>query len=546
MVSQIKKIGMISLGFLPILLFINLPNFNKFVNSLWPPKSVDIKTKPIPNAIVSIKPTAKPPATENFDVVVYGDELPGICAAIWAKKTLGKNGKVALVRSNKSQEMLGGLLTRGGLAYLDFDKTPLWYSQPYSQCFRTFLKKANVQASCVEPNAADKALKQMLAEGNIKLISDAKVKPYLADQKIQYLEIPQKHLHLKAHSFIDATQDAELARKSGLSYYRGYESQSPKLKNETLSVSVIPTIQGLNISDIARVEGNILQSDDMMSIIEKRIWRQEDPKSAKFWLNNFWRPIYKAYYDGYYIRSVALGATYHFSHKVPFDTDGFFFDKANICAIGDNAVSWNGFLFKYPVDTLIKMEETGKKPTPEMEKKMASLQEWLQRLSGKKIKFVMPEELYIRHSLNIKDVVDPLTGQEIMKGGTSPEQSIGTFSYEFDLRGGVKGLSLKNPPLPVYNFGIENALASKIKNLAIVGRSSGYVGIAVSVGRILTVNIYQGQGLGVAAAIASQSRISLNRVTSKDVREKLENLTGRRTRFYGRDTSQGVNFSDIK
>ncbi|NET54879.1 MAG: FAD-dependent oxidoreductase, partial [Symploca sp. SIO2E6] len=62
----------------------------------------------------------QPPApfiTQNFDVVVYGDELQGICAAIWAKKTLGDEGKVALVRSNPADELLGGLLTRGGLAF---------------------------------------------------------------------------------------------------------------------------------------------------------------------------------------------------------------------------------------------------------------------------------------------------------------------------------------------------------------------------------------------------------------------------------------------
>ena len=88
---------------------------------------------------------------------MYGDEVPGICAAIWAKKTLGAKGKVAIVRSNYASAPLGGLLTRGGLAYIDLDKIPDWYRQPYAQCFKEFLDKANAPESCLDPKLADRA-----------------------------------------------------------------------------------------------------------------------------------------------------------------------------------------------------------------------------------------------------------------------------------------------------------------------------------------------------------------------------------------------------
>ena len=58
-----------------------------------------------------------------------------------------------------------------------------------------------------------------------------------------------------------------------------------------------------------------------------------------------------------------------------------------------------------------------------------------------------------------------MTGKEIIKGGTSAENSIGTFSYEFDFRGGVKGLGINNLPLPRYYFGIESALAKNVNNI---------------------------------------------------------------------------------
>jgi len=194
----------------------------------------------------------------------------------------------------------------------------------------------------------------------------------------------------------------------------------------------------------------------------------------------------------------------------------------------------------------MKLDENGRKPTPEMIKKMSLLQNWLQKYSQKDVRVILPPEVYVRHTVSIKDVVDPLTGQEIIRGGTAAENSIGSFSYDFDFRGGVRGLSVKIPPLPVFNFGIENALATKVNNLGIVSRASGYVGVAVSVGRILTLNIYQGQAVGVAAAMAKELGVPLNSMKSPQVRKTLESLTSQTTYFYGKDTSNGQDISQVK
>ncbi|NET57892.1 MAG: FAD-dependent oxidoreductase [Symploca sp. SIO2E6] len=489
---------------------------------------------------------AELPIAEYFDVLVYGDELPGICAAIWAKKALGDSGRVALVRSNAATEQLGGLLTRGGLAYLDFDKT-YWYEQPAAQCFRNFLAKANIVEACVEPNNADQALKEMLAEAGVTIISDSPLTPYVANQEIQYVDVTESKIRFKARSYIDATQDAQLAREAGLAYYQGYESQSPQLQNATLSVSIIPLITGLSISELRSIEQQIIDDAELMANIETSIREQQTPGLANFWLQDFYSPIYKAYLDGYFNRSIALGAAYHLNYNHPFNLDGFFFDKSNICVLPEDSLSLNGLLFKYPVTQQRQIEANGLKPTQEMMTEMVNFEAWLQDISGKdNVQVIIPPEVYIRHTLSIKDVINPLTGQEIIQGGTKPEDSIGSFSYEFDLRGGVKGLSGRIPSLPIFNFGIEHTLASKVNNLAIVSRSSGYVGMAVSVGRIQTVNVYQGQGVGVAAAIATQSDTPLNTITSVEVRETLEILTGLTTQFYGRDITRGLDYSNIR
>ena len=545
-----KKLASIAIFFVAVKILVDSPQFQQAANDITHrnPASATSDTETLRQKASSPAATASQTSPEQkFDVVVYGDEVPGICAAIWAKKTLGEKGKVAVVRSNYATALLGGVLTRGGLGYVDLDKIPDWYRQPYAQCFKDFLDKANVPESCLEPKTADKALKEMLSEAGVQVISNSTLTPHVVNQKIEYAEVKESNIKIQANSFIDVTQDAELAIKAGLSYYTGYESQNIKSKNETLAVSVVPTITGLTIADLRKIEDDILYDTPLVENIKASITKYKDDASTEFWMRNFLTPIYQAYRDGYNIRSVAIGAAYHVDRNLPFTQDkGFFFDKANVCVYKDNSLSWNGFLFKYQVDELMKMEANGRKPNAEMVKEMSHLQEWLQKKSGKDVRVFIPEEIYIRQTLNIRDVVAPLSGKEIIQGGTIPEKSIGSFSYDFDLRGGVKDLGSRIPPLPTYNFGIESALASKVSNLAIVGRSSGYVGMAVSVGRIATVNIYQGQGVGVAAGLASKLGVPLNTITSSKTKQTLETLTGKTTYLSGRDTSYGVDYKEVK
>ncbi|NES07844.1 MAG: hypothetical protein F6K22_36700 [Okeania sp. SIO2F4] len=126
------------LSLIPLSAAQHLPKVSKnLISTFWQ----NITSKNIPNnSLTTATPSPSPskppkpplPTYKNFDILIYGDELQGICAAIWAKKTLGTTGKVVLMRSNYDRQPLGGLLTRGGLADLDYDKTPGWQNQPYS------------------------------------------------------------------------------------------------------------------------------------------------------------------------------------------------------------------------------------------------------------------------------------------------------------------------------------------------------------------------------------------------------------------------------
>ncbi len=543
------------LSLIPLSAAQHLPKVsNNFISTFWqnitpknsPNNSVNTPT-PSPS---SSKPPKPPlPTYKNFDIVIYGDELQGICAAIWAKKTLGTTGKIVLIRSNSDSQPLGGLLTRGGLAYLDYDKTPGWENQPYSQCFRNFLKKAKIVEACVTPDLAAKAMKEMLEAAGIMVISNASITPYVENKKIKFVQINDTNIRVKASAFIDTTQDAELARKAGVPYALGFASHDNKLENETIATSIVPTVTGLSIYDFKNLESKILYNPPLMAKIKTKIQSEQAPLLAEFTLTKFRLPIIKTYQDGYINRSIALAGAYHIHRKHSFNlgfSSRFLFDKLNICRLSKSSLSLNGFLFKYDSKKVRQIELNEFKPTQEMITEMKELETWLRQISGKDVKVVIPSEVYIRHSLNITDVVDPLTGKEIIKGGTSAENSIGTFSYEFDFRGGVKGLGINYLPLPRYNFGIESALAKNVNNLAVVGRSSGYLGIAVAVSRIQTISIYQGQAIGVAAAMANQKGIPLNQMTSAEVRKKLEILTGRKTKLKGINRTGNRDYSHVK
>lgn len=485
---------------------------------------------------LSIETEQKIPSA-YFDVLIYGDEIPGICAAIGAKKVLGDNGRVALIRSNEASEPLGGVVTRSWLVFADLDKLADWQKQPTAQCFNDFLKKASVAGGSFDIKQTDITAREILKKAGVTIISGSTLKAYVENQEIKFVEADETHNLFQAHAYIDATQNAELARTSGLSYFQGFESYSPKLRNATLSISIIPKITGLTFKELAGIEINILMNSRMMSRIKTALIKDNPQKLVNLLIRGFYSPMYQALPDSYDARSIALGAAFHLYSQKPLKMEKFFFDRGNISIQKDGSLVWNAFLLKYTAEQVLDLEENGRRPTQEMVDEIRLVENWMRQLSGKKVKFYLPREIYVRHSLNIRDVIEPLTGDKIIKGGTLPKNSIGSFSYEFDVRGGIPGLAGKMPSRPVFNFGIENCLANKLKNLAIVGRSSGYIGLAPAVGRILTLNAYQGAGVGVAAGLANRLSVPLNTITSQQVRKELERLTGLTTPLHGREHS---------
>jgi hypothetical protein len=175
-----------------------------------------------------------------------------------------------------------------------------------------------------------------------------------------------------------------------------------------------------------------------------------------------------------------------------------------------------------------------------MQREMLFITTWLRSLGATSVTYA--SELYIRHAGNVTGVVEPLTGTRMLLGGVPANEALATFSYHFDVRGGIPGIGEKANRLgwfkslsfkqPIFNIGIRHALIKNVPNLAVVSPCSGFEGFACSVGRIVEFNAAVGQGVGIAAVNAILNNKNLADVSNQEVRQVLAE-TGQLPKIFG-------------
>ena len=362
--------------------------------------------------------------------------------------------------------------------------------------------------------------------------------------RVRFAPSPTGALHI-GHGW-SAVQAHDLARAAGLAHSSGFATLGyPK---STLPVSPVFRTEGLSALQLQAIEKSILGNPQQLTKIKDNILAELNntpdglspkPEKIKWIFNNLDKPMYVGE-DFIDVRSIALGASYHLYRGKPYDlTKGFLFDKANIALLPGNRLSWNAFLYRVTAQEAMNLVQGEYKSTAEMLDELKAFERWLHTFKeGRSARVIPPEELYVRHSLNITDVVKPLTGREILHGGRSALDAVGTFSYYFDVRGGIEGMKGKMPKV-TFNFGIEHAL-SKLENLAIAGRAAGYYGLAPAVGRILELNVSIAAHLGVAAALSKQKNTPLNSITSSQAYKQMEALTKVKVKLQGKNQSGQV------
>ncbi|MFM8525430.1 MAG: FAD-dependent oxidoreductase [Cyanobacteriota bacterium] len=115
-----------------------------------------------------------------------------------------------------------------------------------------------------------------------------------------------------------------------------------------------------------------------------------------------------------------------------------------------------------------------------------------------------------------------LSAAVMAAGGTTPGQSVGTFTYRLDIRGGLRQrTTLPNQPV-TFNVGYRHTLPREVDNLAVLGPAGGFGGLGVSAGRIIELNVTVGQGLACALGLALDRNLSLSAIDPEAVPQALD------------------------
>ncbi|MBE9040750.1 S-layer homology domain-containing protein [Oscillatoriales cyanobacterium LEGE 11467] len=507
--------------------------------------------------------------SNTYDLIVYGDEVPGILGLVSAAREYYRRMRqyprtLLMVKSN-AKDGLGGTLVRGELAYLDRSSLDWNFLQSMglptfgdpANIYKEFLKRAEVDWIALDPKKGDAAARWMLGQVGAQILSNVRIESTIVENSLLTGIKLRRGDTYWGKQFIDATVNAELAQFAGVRKLKGYETFG--LPESELPVTLCFQTEGLSIPTLKQVETSSLTRFSNPRDLEAQHWLDIAAGFAAelatilrgdlFDAAGRLKTLYQAK-DFVDIRSRALSIAYHSfrQKKWSLAETGSVFDNGNVAVLPQERLSWNSLLFYVNGTEAEKLARTGAKPTPAMEEEMDWVATWIKKAMG--ATSVKPAtELYIRHAGNVTGVVEPLTGTKMLEGGVPDSEALASFSYHFDVRGGITGLGAKGREKgysrvgfhtkPIFNVGIRHAQIRDVPNLAVVSPASGFEGYASSAGRIVEFNVAVAQGLGIASAIALIENRNLAEITNLEVRKVLVK-TGQLPRIYGQPNPEAA------
>lgn len=500
---------------------------------------------------------------QEYDAIVFGDEVPGIMTALKLSRQL-PNGKIALITEADISQGLGGHLVRGGLAYLDRNQVPrdirsdagLRRFASSSKLYDEFIQITGTKEIALDRLRADKAFRRALDQARVKVISNVQVQSVQTQGfQVQSFTTADQGIFV-AKYFIDCTQGGKLAEMAGVRVYQGFEALG--LPDSSLAIGLIFEIYGMDIDQLRDIEDKMVDRFRDQNDTEAQRWMEVASGGSlglrkqivsSFNNNTGIASIYQGTPDSADVRSSALGAAFHGMNGLVYDLRKARakLDRANIAILSDH-LSLNSMLFYVDGKTSRQLSLNGSKPTPDMLTFARKVQDFYRSLGASEVKLM--SELYIRSAGHIAQSVDDLTATEMAGGGVSDAEALGTFTYHLDVRGGITGIGEMATRLgidklnihlnmPTFNYGFRHTLPKERDNLAVLSPASGFGGLGISAGRIVEFNVSVGEGLAIAVAKASQEKRSLHSITNQEVR-KTFNYT---PLVYGRPSS---NYAAIK
>ncbi len=494
-----------------------------------------------------------------YDVIIFGDEIPGVMTAIKVKRELEKrNGraKVALITEGDTEQGIGGHLVRGGLAYLDRNQVPrdmrdeLGTFGASSQLYQEFIDLTDTETIALDRFRATQAFENLFQRENIDLIGNVKLQSVTTASKSVCSLTTANNGSFIAQQFIDATQGGKLAEMSGVEIKMGFAQVG--LPDSSLSVGWVFEIYDKDIEQLKQIEADLIErfldKSDRQAQDWLRVATGNNPeKLADFegsFTNSHGQPaiMYQATPDSADVRALAFSGAYHGDTGILFDLrkSKAILDRANI-AVLDNRLSINALLFDVNATQARELSNNGAKPTPEMRAISTQVKAFYQGLGIQRIEFM--DELYIRTAGQIAESLDDLTATKMADGGVPLEEALGTFSYHLDARGGIAGLGekitkagiheIRSVLMPTFNYGFRHTLPVEYENLAVLSPASGFGGLGTTAGRIVEFNVSVGEGVAIATAIANAEKRSLHSITNQEVKQAL----GYTPTIYGKPSS---------
>ncbi len=502
---------------------------------------------PVQAAIACPVPVNK---NQTYDVIIYGDEVPGVMTAIKLERELKKrnqSAKVAIITEGNINLGIGGHIVRGGLEYLDRNQVPkdmraqLGRFAAASQLYQEFLDMSKTEAIAIDRFKANAAFKKALAQGKINVIGNINLQAVTtaANTVCSITTIGKSGLveqEYTAQQFIDASQGGEMAKMAGVKMLTGFSSLG--LPESSLSVGLIFETYGLSIQRLAEIELKLIRRFQNPKDIEAQEWLQAasgyDPirksqiLSTMFTVEGVPRTMYQGTDDSADVRSLALTTAFHGQNAIAIQNSRAILDRPNI-AVLDNRLSFNALLFFINAEDSQKLTDNGAKPEPYMLEFADKVKKFFRNLGANKVEVM--RELYVRGSSQIANPIEELSATIMTKGGVEAEDALGTFSYHLDVRGGIKGFGarvvskglkkLNLYKIPTFNYGFRHTLPQERQNLAVLSPASGFGGLGKAAGRIVEFNVSVGEGLAIAMAKAITEKRSLHSITNREVRQAL-------------------------
>ncbi|MGC1216421.1 MAG: FAD-dependent oxidoreductase [Phormidesmis sp.] len=497
------------------------------------------------------------PTVENaqqYDVVVFGDEVPGVMTALKVKQELAKRGEraeVAIVTEGNTASGIGGHLVRGGLAYLDRNQVPQNLRSQYgtfgtpSPLYQDFLRLGEVSTIALDRNAASRNFKAALSRADIDIIGNVSLNDVQTEGSL-VCSFTASGKTYSAEQFVDASQSGELAAASGVGMMQGLEALG--FPDSALSMGLMIDLYDVSVEQFKGMEAELIQRYFDPADASAQRWltvasggdaqKRRDLLLSLLDYHRQPKLLYQGTSDSADVRSLAFSILVHgyIGQEYDLKSSGFLFDRANI-AVLDDRLSFNALLFYANSTTAQQLSRSGSVPTAQMSAIAQEVKTLMEKIGVPRVE-VMPE-LYIRNAGQIANPVDELSATLMAAGGVPASEALGTFGYHLDDRGGIEGLDEEVEDsvlrlfdfenMPVFNYGFRHTLPQEKENLAVLGPASGFGGLGTTAGRIVELNVSVGEGLAIAIAEAIDEDRSLQTITNDEVQRAL----GYRPTVYG-------------